>query len=35
MSSSEEKIVDTEYDNDELPLSEVDDLVTDENKPLQ
>jgi hypothetical protein len=35
MSSSEEKIVDTEYDNDELPLSAVDDLVTDENKPLQ
>ena len=35
MSSSEEKIVDTEYDNDELPLSDVDDLVTDENKPLQ
>ena len=35
MSSSEEKIVETEYDNDELPLSDVDDLVTDENKPLQ
>tara|TARA_B100001175_G_scaffold245362_1_gene211999 strand:- start:1571 stop:2158 length:588 start_codon:yes stop_codon:yes gene_type:complete len=34
MSSSEEKIVETEYDNDELPLSDVDDLVTDEKKPL-
>ena len=35
MSSSEEKIVETEYDNDELPLSDIDDLVTDEKKPLQ
>ena len=35
MSSSEEKIVETEYDNDGLPLSDVDDLVTDEKKPLE
>ena len=35
MSSSEEKIVETEYDNDELQLNEVDDLVTDEKKPLE
>ena len=35
MSSSEEKIVEIEYDNDELPLTDVDDLVTDEKKPLE
>ena len=35
MSSSEEKIVETEYDNDELPVSDVDDPGNDEKKPLQ
>ena len=35
MSSSEEKIVETEYDNDELPVSDVDEPGGDEKKPLQ
>ena len=35
MSSSEEKIVETEYDNDELPVSDIDQSVGDEKKPLQ
>ena len=35
MSSSEEKIVETEYDNDELPVSDIDDPGNDEKKPLQ
>ena len=35
MSSSEEKIVETEYDNDELPVSYVDEPGGDEKKPLQ
>ena len=35
MSSSKEKIVETEYDNDELPVSDVDDPGNDEKKPLQ
>ena len=30
MSSSEEKIVETEYDNDELPVSDIDDPGNDE-----
>ena len=35
MSSSEEKIAETEYDNDELPVSDVDEPGGDEKKPLQ
>ena len=35
MSSSEEKIVETEYDNDELPVRDVDEPGGDEKKPLQ
>ena len=35
MSSSEEKIVETEYDNDELPVSDIDQSGGDEKKPLQ
>ena len=35
MSSSEEKIVETEYDNDELPVDDLDELGKDEKKPLQ
>ena len=35
MASSEEKIVETEYDNDELPVSDVDEPGGDEKKPLQ
>ena len=35
MSSSEEKIVETDYDNDELPVSDVDEPDNDEKKPLE
>ena len=34
MASSEEKIVETEYDNDELPVDDLDELGKDEKKPL-
>ena len=35
MASSEEKIVETEYDNDELPVDDLDELGKDEKKPLE
>ena len=35
MSSSEEKIVKTEYDNDDSPVSDVDEPDKDEKKPLE